>query len=211
MNSIKNLFDEKLTPMISEQVATRNSITAKREQIEKDRQAFLEKIKGTTEAIRVLETALDDKVIAGKPTDEVLGKLATRQGELKAFDRQIQRLADEDTEAADALEKANTALSAALGQAIEALRMDIEAMIIGHLQDALETLICFENEAHEAEHALGIELEKDRALSVFRFLNLSEYFKSLGAFLEPCGEDLSAIRRREVCQQLAGKSTDQAA
>lgn len=206
MNTIKKLFDEKFTPAISKQVADRNIITARREHIEYSRQGFLKKIASTQEAIKALETALDDKVIAGKPTDEVLGKLATRQGELKAFERQIQRLTDEDTDEANAEKNANLALSAALGAALDSLRPDVQALVESHLEAALAVLIAFENAGHGAEAACGVELPKERDLAVYRFLNLGDHFKRLGAWLEGCGEDMSAIRRREVRQQWAGKN-----
>lgn len=206
MNTIKKLFDEKLTPAISKQVADRNIITARREHIEYSRQGFLKKIEGAQEAIKALELSLDNKIIEGKSAEEPLSKLNIRQGELQAYERQIQRLADEDTEATIAERKANTALSAALGAALDSLRPDVQALVEGHLEAALAVLIAFENAGHGAEAACGVELPKERDLTVYRFLNLGDHFKRLGAWLEGCGEDMSAIRRREVRQQWAGKN-----
>lgn len=205
MKEITELFEKKLKPAITGALKTRDAIVAQRKQTEADRQAFNNKIKQASDEIEKLEKAVDEKIVAGKSADDILQKIGTKQAEKAAYERHIQRLTDSDIEAASAEESANKALSVAIGKQLEALRMDIENMVVENLQSVLETLILFEHEAHETERACGVDMPKDRALSVFRFLGLYEYFKSLGAFLEPCGEDMSAIRRREALELWAAR------
>lgn len=206
MNTIEKLFEEKLKPAVAEELKNRDSIVDQRRKIETDRLSFLKKVEAVNETITTLEKSLDELVIAGKKVDDVSGKIAIKQSEKAALDRQIRLLVDQDMDLADALGKANVGLSAALGAAIDSLRPDVQALVENHLEAALAVLVSFENSGHDAEAACGVELPKEKDLAVYRFLNLGDHFKRLGAWLDGCGEDMSAIRRREVRQQWAGKN-----
>jgi len=200
MNEIKNLFSEKLTPAIRAEVDAVTSIRAKREQIEATRQGFLKKIEATHGSIAVLETAMDDKIIAGKPVDEVVNKLALRKGELTAYERQIQRLQGEDTEAALIERAAQKGLSEAIGNQLEALRPDIQVRVEELMKDVIKFLCSFEAEALDTARNHGVDLPNSTVTTCFRFLDLRS-MDHIAAFCSPIGADLSIIRRREAREQ----------
>jgi len=200
MNEIVKLFETKLKTNIAGELKARNEFTKQTKQIETDRQSYVEKAQQTTREIEKLEKAIDDQIVSGKSAEDLISKISTKQAEKAAYERQIQRLIDQSIDVAISLKNANTALSEVISAQLEAMRPDVESLVSDHLQNALESLISFEVAAHETEKACDVEINKDRELSVFRFLNLFDSFKSMGAYLEPCGSDMAAIRRRETIE-----------
>ena len=81
--------------------------------------------------------------------------------------------------------------------AIDSLRGDVQALIENALNQVLEICIAFELAGHAEEEALGVELAKQRDLAVYRFPD-ANIFNALEAYLGPYGEDVSAVKRREV-------------
>lgn len=206
---IEQIFETQLKTAIAPAVLARNTITQQRQQIEADRQAFLQKIEANKETISSLDAVLDEKIINGKPADEVLHKLSTRQGELRAYERQIQRLADQDTDAALSEKNANQALSVAIGKALEGLRPAISKVIETTMQQALTPMVYFQHLGEQIAGVNGVSLPRDVELAVFRFLDCHQLTKDIEAFTGQIGEDFSMIRRREVKELFFARLAEQ--
>jgi DNA repair exonuclease SbcCD ATPase subunit len=201
MKKIEELFETKLAPAIAAELRARDEVAATLQRIEVDRQSFTEKIETTEKAIANFEKIIDERIVAGKPIDELTSKIAQKRAELEAFIRHIQRLTDADVEATIRLRDANQRLSEALGAAIDSLRGDVQTLLETALNGVLAVCVSFESAGHQAERVVGVEIPKQEDREVYRFSCLYQgIFRDLEAFLSPIGDDLSAIRRREVLE-----------
>ncbi len=198
MKEIEKLFTEKLRPQIAPALEKRDSITDMRRKIEIDRKSFLSKISANETAIAELEKTLDDRIISGKPADDILQKIATETAKKNAYERRCQYLADQLDEVTLSEKRATGELSVAIGQALEALRPDVHSLVEGKLWEVVGTLVSFEAQAREVCEATGAALQKDLELSVFRFLNLDTAQKHVEAFTGQIGADFSVVRRRDA-------------
>lgn len=203
---IEKLFTEKLKPAVAEELERRDEIAGTLRQIEADRLTFTAKIEAAGKIITDLEGQIDARIIGGKSADDLLNKLSAKRAEVEAYNRQIQRLTDAEVENVIALRTANERLSIGLGSEIDGLRAPVQALIENAMLEVLRICVSFENAGHAAEKAYGVDLEKRRDLAVYRFPGLYEgIFRDLEAYLSPIGEDLSAIRRREVRELWAAR------
>jgi cell division septum initiation protein DivIVA len=201
MNNIEKLFEQKVKPQIAGELKQRDEVAATLKQIEADRADFMEKIKATERIISDLEAQIDQRIIAGKSADDLLVKLGTEKAKIAAFNRHIQRLTDAEVESTIALRDANQRLSEALGAAIDSLRGDVQTLLETALNGVLAVCVSFEGAGHQAERVVGVEIPKQKDREVYRFPCLYQgIFRDLEAFLSPIGDDLSAIRRREVLE-----------
>ncbi|MBP7765323.1 MAG: hypothetical protein KA113_09080 [Syntrophaceae bacterium] len=201
MKKIEELFETKLAPAIAAELRARDEVAATLQRIEVDRQSFTEKIETTEKAIADFEKIIDERIVAGKPIDELTSKIAQKRAELEAFIRHIQRLTDAYVEATIRLRDANQRLSEALGAAIDSLRGDVQTLLETALNGVLAVCVSFESAGHQAERVVGVEIPKQKDREVYRFPCLYQgIFRDLEAFLSPIGDDLSAIRRREVLE-----------
>jgi hypothetical protein len=197
MKEIEKLFTEKLKPAIRPALEARDDIANQLKQNVVDQQNFTRLNASAEEEIKRLEAALDARIVSGKPADDITGKIAGKTAELGAFQRHLIKLDETGTDLSTQLKAANRRLSDALGMAIDSLRGDIHALIENALNQVLEICIAFELAGHAAEDALGVNLAKERDRAVYRFPD-ANIFNALEAFLGPCGEDVSAVQRREV-------------
>lgn len=204
---IEKLFTEKLKPAVKPQAEARDAIVRQRQQIETDRQAFIKKIEDTQATVSDLERLLDEKIIAGKNPDDILVKIGTRKAEIAAYERHLQRLADQDSETEAEERAANQALSIALHVALDDLRADVQNLFEGHLNEALGVLCSFEQTGLDTAKNLAVELSKD--LAVFSFAGCERLKKDLNAFLDKYEPDLSVILRREAREMFFAKQAQQ--
>ena len=204
-NQIEKLFETELKPGIANELKTRDEIIKQIEKIEADSQTFQQRGLEAVAEIERLEMAVDERITSRKPADDLLQKLTTKRAEKDAYERQNRRLADQGIEAAACLKNANAALTEAMCARLDTMRAAVEKMISGQLENVLEGLISFEINSREAEKACGVEIGPDKTTMLFRFPNMFDQFHDLGAYLEPCGADVSAIRRRELLAQWAEK------
>ena len=216
MKEIKTLYESKLRPAIANELKARDGIIEQRRKIEKAREGFNGKITEAESNITKWQLAIDEKVSAGKPFDDWLNLISNEHGKIAAYQRQIERLAEQDSELVEQLKDAQAALALRLAQAVDTLRPDVLAILEDRLKAALEVLITFETEAHSIEDEIGCEIERQRALALFRFVGGGELtYKHLEAFMGSIGEDFSHVRRQEAHkawkEKQAPVSSDQAA
>jgi hypothetical protein len=197
MKEIEKLFTEKLKPAIRPALEARDEIENQLKKNAVDHRNFTKLNASAEDEIKKLEEALDSRIVSGKNADDIVNKIAGKKAELGAFQRHLAKLDDTSAELSTQLQAANRRLSDALGMAIDSLRGDVQALIENALNQVLEICIAFELAGHAEEEALGVELAKQRDLAVYRFPD-ANIFNALEAYLGPYGEDVSAVKRREV-------------
>lgn len=202
MKEITELFEKKLKPAIRPALEARNGIAEKLKQNSLDQQNFAQLSSSAEDTIKKLEADADARIISGKPADDLASKIAAKKVELEAFRRHLAKLDQTSADLSTQLQNANRDLSNSLGQALDALRGDVQALISDALLKVLEICVSFENAGRAEEAFLGVELARDKEQTVFRFPS-EGCFRDLDGYLSPIGEDLSAIRRREVRQAWA--------
>lgn len=195
---INSLFKEKLSPMISGAVKSRDAVRFKLTQVKRDQDIFKAKIEELQAAVDALEKAADEAVLAGVDASDCFDKIGSARAKGEAFNRHLARLAVEERELEDQERAASKALCEAISNGIEALRPDIHELIEGKIQDVLSALVYFEDVSLVTFSELGVTFPADIEKVVFRFLDFDPLLKQIEAYLGSIGDDFSAIRRREA-------------
>lgn len=197
---VKKLFDDRLTPALSQKKAALQEIAARRQKLVREVESFQHKIQLAEEQTDKLQAEIDEAIVSGKAPD--LQKIAVRRAELDTFRRQLTRLDAQDKEEIAKEEKAASEVKETIKAAMSALHGDILGKVEALLREVVLTMCVFEDMGLEFCKEHGIE-DKETVRSFSLFTDIApEIQKSLDPFTKAYEDVHSVILRRETRERL---------
>ncbi len=201
---INDLFAGKVRKAVSDELKAVSAVRKERAELAERIRVLEVRAQAAGDALVVMSDQIDRDILDNKLPAKLLREAEVKSKEVKACTGQISLLKDRDAALAIHEKQALEALSGAAWKACGACHEVIEARARALLDEALLLLATYEDAGLRLFKDQGIDLRRDKELTLGRFGGLQPLMDDLESFALPSGQEMAFIDRREIRHRALG-------